>query len=137
MNLEKAREVAFMIRKDEKHWDQGSWYGPPDSVADEDEWFVPVTDLLEFRCGSTGCVAGWAVALSHPGAVFHSWADVLQDGRLIGSVGDLARAGLGLTGDQALWLFSCSREKEEVLWALENEDPDWTPEDWYDQLEGV
>lgn len=50
-------------------------------------------------CGSTGCLAGWTVALAEQGDLS------ALDGRLWVDVGERARQLLGLTGEQASRLF--------------------------------
>ncbi len=134
MNREKSREVALQIRKEDgAHWYQGAWWlaGNPGAEVET----MPVSRLLERKCGTTGCVAGWTVALEHPEAYF---TGVRRFG-IVGKTGkteyadiyDEAQYVLGLTMDQASWLFHGGRTMYQVLWALENDDPDWNPENYY------
>lgn len=130
MNLEHARETALHIRKG--NWDQASWWS---SKAVQAAWnagsidvSMQASELLEHKCGTTGCVAGWAVALAHPDAVFTG--SVVTFGDSAGSVPGIAQDELELDYDQAEWLFSGDRTLDQVLWALENDDPDWEPKNW-------
>lgn len=123
MNLEKAREVARHIRKDDgAHWNQGCWWQGRDPLLG-----MPVAWLLEHKCGTTGCVAGWTVALEYPQARFHGTSWVKLPGVALEDIPGLADEILDLTEDQSEWLFDDNRTLDEVLWALENDDPDW---DW-------
>lgn len=121
MKLELARETALQIRKEDgAHWDQGSWYlGTCE---------MPVTDLLERKCGTAGCVAGWAVALAHQEAYFMNTFCISVNG-VMSSIEATAADDLELTEVQASWLFNAGRTRDEVLWALENDDPGWDHED--------
>lgn len=128
MNLEKARETALHIRKDPTHWYQGSWWHGENGAFSKTE--MPASLLLDYSCGTTACVAGWRVALSFPKAVFKGSYMVRIDGRLR-SIDRVAQLELELTDEQASWLFGGHRDEEQVLWALENEDGNWTPGDFY------
>lgn len=130
MNLEHARETALHIQKG--NWDQASWWS---SNAVRDAWdkgdgmdvTMQASELLGHTCGTTGCVAGWTVAVAHPDAVFSG--SVVTFGDIAGSVPVIAQDDLELTEWQADWLFNGNRELNQVLWALENDDPGWSPDD--------
>jgi hypothetical protein len=73
-------------------------------------------------CGTTGCVAGWAVILGDDPKtkVYGFWRDALQtpDGKHV-QVMARARELLGLSEKQADYLFEGDRTREEVLEALD------------------
>ena len=134
MNLEKAREVALQIRKDDgAHWNQRSWWRNADSALHLISAQMPTCDLLERKCGTTGCVAGWAIALEYPDAVF-TGSVFIRAGQPRQAISFEAQHVLGLSEEQAGWLFYDERTLDQVLWALENDNPDWEPEDWRDSL---
>lgn len=128
MNLEKARETALYIRKDPAHWYQGSWWHAENGNYAAQQ--MPASALLDYSCGTTACVAGWRVALSFPGAVFKGSYTAVIDGQ-VRSIDRLAQLELELTDVQASWLFGGHRSEEQVLWALENDNGDWDPGDFY------
>jgi len=128
MNRNKARRIATEIREHEENWDQESWW-------QGEGYEMPVARLLEHACGTTGCVAGWGAALEYPAASFEGAEKLVIPvpvGTWTANVRDVARYSLELTDEQASWLFSQYRAQDEVLWALENDNPDWTPEDYGD-----
>ena len=136
MNWEKAREVARQIRKDDgAHWDQKYWWGWLPFTQDHPiTTIMQASALLERKCGTTGCVAGWAVALEYPNAEF-TGSVCRIDGELYAkSIPAVAREVLELTHEQGDWLFYDERTLDQVLWALENDNPDWEPDDWRDSL---
>lgn len=139
MNTERAALLARAVaQEDGKHHDQESWFRLGTATA-EYELEMPAQDLLELKCGTAGCAAGWAAAMArpswylvnggsiappvagYPGAVAHG-ARVPVDA--------VAREWLELTEEQADWLFAAYRSREEVLWALLGPAA-WLPEDWY------
>lgn len=99
----------------ETHY-QGSW------------WYrSKLSTTISGDCGTRACVAGWAVVFAHPDAVF---SDHKTDVRVpvMGTFGVLtsvsvriemlARLSLGLTEDQADYLFDGLRSHDEVVDAL-------------------
>ena len=135
MNLEKAREVALQIRKDDgAHWYQGAWWRNADSALHPISAQMSACDLLERKCGTAGCVAGWTVALEYPKAEFTGSVCRIDGDLSAQSIPVVAREVLELTHEQAEWLFYDSRNLDQVLWALENDNPDWEPEGWRDSL---
>jgi hypothetical protein len=78
-------------------------------------------------CGTTACVAGWAAILAAPkGATIINMFDIAIPARKITgrmaydyrSIPTYAQEKLGLTDDQATWLFSGYRKREEILAAM-------------------
>lgn len=63
MNVERLLAVKHAILDHPKQVDMMSWYGG-DAYCYEPEHLTP--NVLD-RCGTTGCVAGWAVSLFAPG----------------------------------------------------------------------
>jgi hypothetical protein len=78
-------------------------------------------------CGTTACVAGWAAILAAPkGATIINMFDIAIPARKITgrmaydyrSIPTYAQEKLGLTDDQATWLFSGYRKRQEILAAM-------------------
>jgi hypothetical protein len=124
MNKELAREVALQIRKDPAYWNQGTWWQNA-SMTDSFDPTMAAGELLSRQCGSSGCAAGWTIALSYPNAVLRGSTFIIND--LTFSIPVEARSLLELTPVQGEWLFDGDRIIDEVLWGLENERGDWAP----------
>jgi hypothetical protein len=104
-------------------WDQGSW---SDGMR-----LNPETELREPTCGTTACVAGWAVIADRgqfvdsdaviarsdddPDEVVDNWYHV--KGKPVDTVSVKARARqlLGLTYDEAEYLFRGHRDEDEIM----------------------
>ena len=135
MNLDRAMKIAKIIRNHREHWDQVLWFDGP--------LIMPASALLARTCGTTGCIAGWAAALAHPDWVFadndriapRDAAEAFSAGGMgvpqfrseSASVEFAGADWLELNPHQHYWLFDYIRTEDEVLWALENDDPDWVP----------
>ena len=70
-------------------------------------------------CRTTACVAGWAAILT----AREEWRlDCVglfaPDGRRVRRYYEFGRDALGITNDQAEWLFNAERAQEEILWGL-------------------
>jgi hypothetical protein len=155
MNKARAREIATIIREHDELWDQESWFDAPGIGVVTSEQMRGYLEAVRNDqdpdkniCGSRGCVAGWAASLYSPaGSKLHSFRSYIElpkgfsyDGEREVPIELFAKDMLGLDGDQAGWLFGGSRSKEQVLWALENENDGWdysdcpygTPDDEYE-----
>ncbi len=99
INAELAARVLKQITEHPASHDQETWWW------DAREWSV-IPATVEPKCGSVGCVAGWACALAteKPSERVDWW----EGGREV----------LGLSLDDACWLFSDNRSHGEVLVAL-------------------
>ena len=89
-NEELFRKVADAIEREPESYDQG--------------WF-----FRDLGCGTTACIAGWAVALAkHQGnlsAACRSYPDAVNEWMLLEPESIPATALLGLTTDDASYLF--------------------------------
>lgn len=142
---ELAEEIAEIVRTKDLLWNQGSYFNGVRTLPG----VLTVTELRELigdpeddaktACGSTACIAGWAAVLtSPPGAVVTDGGGIYipakpgddpfafeSDRR---TAFDAGREALDISYDDAGWLFSGYREKDEVLEAL---DAIASGEDWH------
>lgn len=95
-NAELAYRTLDAINAHRKAFDMHDWW---DSKYDER---VTINDLLDEKCGTTACFAGWAIALSG----YDLGGGVTRDGEHVAySYGKFAERLLGLNGEQADELF--------------------------------
>lgn len=107
---ELAARVLDQITNHPESWDQDQWW----SGEEEYEFSVYVSDVrrtLEDECHTTGCVAGWtvAIALQEEGDKFDEGSEYISFA---------AHRLLQLSDDEASWLFRTTRTLEEVTAAL-------------------
>lgn len=116
---------------DTDRWDQNVWLGNEfdvfavwDLTVDEIRPYagqpLPVEPSDEERpvCGTTGCVAWWiAVLAAPPGTKIDPSGLFLPDGSESG-ISTYARTAVGLSVEQAAWLFDGDRSRDEVVEAL-------------------
>jgi hypothetical protein len=115
-----ATKIRTEILERPEHHDQQFYIDGVDVLAPGDR----LSDGIRPNCGTTLCVAGYAAHLagytierliqgSHEDVVIahHPFKDS-------GLIVNVARAELGLSADEAEWLFSSLRTRDEVLAAL-------------------
>lgn len=102
-NIALLREVIEQIEKTPNLWDQSSWYN------------------LDNECGTSYCVAGWvAVKRGHEPPQINLYEDDDDIWEIEKSPGEYVHVSewseyeLGLSEDQADWLFSGNRTLEEI-----------------------
>lgn len=122
-----AAEIADIIRtRGDQWWYQGSWFrGMVDDNGVSSLTVDFVRDMLkanEWKCGTTACVAGWAAILTAPKGYR---IDAISD-RIVPPGGEMGETAetigtrvLDLSRSEADWLFSSSRDEDEVLRALD------------------
>lgn len=108
-NRELATRVLDQITNHPESWDQERWWT---WGGDEDDQGPYVYDILRTldECGTTGCVAGWTVAVA------------IQVGEVVeGSefISFAAQQLLQLSDDESDWLFRTYRTQEEVTAGLQ------------------
>jgi hypothetical protein len=114
---EVAAAVADLIETQPELHQQEFWLstseGGPDVTAEE-------LRAGTGRCGTAGCVAGWAALLTLPGgAVFNEGGGSFTcGGNEEITVGAAGEAALGLSPGDADWLFAVERTRRQVLAAL-------------------
>lgn len=132
---ELALAVRKLIENHPENWQQAVWYGYESHDLD----VADIRRSMESgECGTIACVAGWAAILMSPEGTrlrenpLASNLDSVQYPNGGGaSIRNIAEAALGLTDDEADYLFEPQRTKEEViaiLTAIEN------GFDWYRDL---
>lgn len=94
-NAELAYKVLDAVNAHRKSFDMSDWWdGPAERVT--------LNDLLDEKCGTTACFAGWAIALSG----YDLGGGVHLDGEHVSySYGKFAEKLLGLDEDEAGELF--------------------------------
>lgn len=119
---EVAAEIAGIIRMWPRRWYQGSWFQARYEVYHRRVELVAAS-LSEDNaaCGSTACVAGWAAILTSPKGTLIG-ADLLSPpgGLQAQHIHDAGRHALGLSEEDAAWLFYGTRSREQVLAALDS-----------------
>lgn len=109
--------VDFIERHPEAHR-QGEWLSIPNEVACKASSEVG----KPWDCGTTGCLAGWVVSFDGWKPVFPKWAfdgprasvdEVTKDGKRA-LIMDAAKDILGITGEEAEYLFSAGRTVQEM-----------------------
>ncbi|MER6853775.1 hypothetical protein AB0A81_38750 [Streptomyces flaveolus] len=110
-NADLAARIRTHIAEYPEHHDQEAWLSGADVLHPEDDLNSPD------HCGTTLCVAGYAVHLTgHTlltgGAVHVRGTDKWH------TTEQVARDELGLSDDDATWLFDRRRTRAEVLRAL-------------------
>lgn len=81
-------------------------------------------DRVRNTCGTRACVAGWAVIFVLPDDCYLSTYSAYQKtdqpafNRRLGDISDIAQEALGLSVDQANWLFKSSRSYDEIVYHL-------------------
>lgn len=126
---ELAKTIAEIVRETGR-WNQEFWWnGWFEGDADEVGVIDARNSLNANACGTTACVAGWATILHAPEGSKIDFNDnvVLPNGREI-FADRYGREALGLSQDQAEYLFSAVREKAQVLYVLDAiaEGRDWS-----------
>lgn len=139
------QRVKHLVQYNPSRHEQAVWIGSGfdyDTLGEEVPWrgvtlgeiaayaLQPVPDEPEnetYLCGTTGCVAGWTVALGlDPRAKFFSddFSVELTDGT-VRAIPDLAAEILDLDSHQRSYLFSPSRTTDEIVKSLDAllEDP--------------
>lgn len=117
-----AAEVAAIIRLQPARHDQSLWFDGHDG-EDGNEVIAVETVLAALYsdddlCGSTACVAGWAAILAAAADTY-----IAEGSYLLPSYQPIESAGrraLGISHDEAMWLFNCRRSREQVLAALDS-----------------
>ena len=147
MNTELAAKIADVIENHTERWYQADWAWV--QAADEADAYgikhIPVGDIVDsltqqvtpnpYACSTTGCVAGWACYLGLPRDYeLAIWEDMVYgpDGEEV-YIPETAMRLLDLTWDQRMWLFSGTRTRAEVLWALRRPS-DWSESDAFDMF---
>lgn len=102
-NKELIAKVLKQITEHPESHNQGVWWAPGGDLESQ----TNQPNSVRFDCESTGCVAGWAVALDS--AKTFSWEV---------HIFEAAQQLLGLNYEEAFWLFSCRREHEDVVLEL-------------------
>lgn len=102
INQQKLEQVCVMIDRYPENLDMDTWTDGGTLVADKHT--AP-------SCGTTGCVAGWVMALEHGAACKEDFYN--DDSRLLFSFAEAAAEVLGLTLYQARKLFYLSYEEED------------------------
>lgn len=97
VNVDLLRRVLEHITKDPGNWDQSVWW-------------------KDNECGTTGCLAGWAVRLQYPDAVMPH-AEPSVAGAPPRHVQEIARDELGLKPVEAIRLFNGGNDLRD-LWTL-------------------
>lgn len=118
-NAELAARIRTEILERPEHHDQGMYLDGVDYLEPEDD----LSHGSRQGCGTTLCVAGFAAHLT--GYTIELVTDGPEDeviayktGVDIQPVFDVAREELGLSKDDAAWLFWGNRTRNEVLAAL-------------------
>ncbi len=93
--LGRLRKIAKHILEQPRRMDMGNWYCTGDSAKDEYGSHTP-------KCGTVGCIAGWAVQLYGDKALLEEAAAPYSEGV---NFSDEAQRLLGLTARQAGELF--------------------------------
>ena len=110
-----ADEIAGIIGGTPERHRQYLWASVPGRRE-----FTPATARND--CGTTACVAGWAaiLTLGEEWTLDDAWAvSWLPDEQAVRiSIRSAGQQALGLTRQQADWLFDSCLHREEVLWAL-------------------
>lgn len=63
MNVERMLQVADAIERESKHFNMGAFFGKYDSAQHLFEQWPHDIAKQGFSCGTTACIAGWAVFL--------------------------------------------------------------------------
>jgi hypothetical protein len=126
---------AILVENPERHDQQvwvGNFYLTPDELADGTELMLPADLIRQYAmrplttqpeepgaqwpvCGSLGCVAGWGAVLSAPhGSFIKGPRIVLPSGEKM-LIHYWAAEKMGLSNDQAAYLFSAGRGSRERL----------------------
>lgn len=134
-NMDLVDEVMTFLKSNPEKHQQGVWLEHIDEIGDGHEPIAPETNF----CGTTGCIAGWAVAFAkvHDPDVEIIWTDGggsyvhLPGHTRCSGVGLAAQEILGLTNDQASYIFDGGRDMEEIEAAFDEIRlyPDWLPSD--------
>ena len=142
--------VARLIRDHPDRYNQRTWFSSAFLPGWYDRYgaagmyplqprtsYVPVADLAQFGdqpvpdepadpgrplCGTTACVAGWAVILAGDPEIslqFDGGAFRAPGSFFPADIASYARQLMGLGEDQAEWLFDADRTTGQVLWALD------------------
>lgn len=138
MNTELMASVRDVVFKDTDRHYQGAWLEIPgvlNRAQDVHLALIAVEDIRPFAlepvelmargaCATSGCVAGWAAVLGSPAGTKvrygRSGVDFLPaGGPAARTAAEYAQELLGLTDDQAAWLFASERSRGEVLAGLD------------------
>ena len=91
MNVRRLRAIRDNIRKYPEHFNMKSWFGRPDGGD------IPRRPRLRGACGTTACIAGWAVARFTP-AIFGvgHWGghDIPETAKELLGISDVEGSGL-------------------------------------------
>lgn len=115
---ELAEQVATQIRTNPGSHYQGWWLKttrPEAHMVDHSTGYPVVEADI---CNTTACVAGWSSVLAGDRVRLDTTACVTSDNRVM-SYSDRGAELLGLTSDEAFWLFDAGRTKSQVLYALD------------------
>lgn len=145
-NIELLKKVRDEVRKDQKRkvkrFEMTDWFRVPVLRRRAGQTFLLTAGDIPHYCGSTACIAGWSSLLhgdklevSMPSLVaMDRWGDsvatlkgiVARNGVRICSMQDRGQYLLGLTGDEADWVFT--RPNREALWVLNKLIAGWSLE---------
>lgn len=115
-NVELAQKVLNKVRKHPERHNQADFIampGGPHKFYNEDGTeniaTITVADFKKTACGTTGCLAGWAAALTAPaGTVLDPiWSNLIFPDGTKADVEMYAIKALGITVGQANALFYC------------------------------
>ncbi len=116
-----ARAVLKVVKADDGRYDQTLW-GELGTNGLSSSLMAEPVDV----CGTSACVAGWAVLYGVPGARLAEsrkyrgdYDFVTSDGEVV-EAEDVAGELLGLDYNQAAWLFGGNRNKKDVIAALKH-----------------
>lgn len=135
----------ILVENPERHAQEvwvGNYFLTPDEVADASDLDLPVDEIRPYAlrpinvqpeqpgavwpvCGSTGCIAGWgAILAAQPGSRIRGNRIILPNGDKWPMDMWVARK-MGLTWEQADYLFSPARQRERLIRILDAliEDP--------------
>jgi hypothetical protein len=118
-----AGELIDIVENPLGLWQQSSWFFDSEFIEDDHKrldiqyW---LDELQNPTCGTTACVAGWAaIKVSPLGTLITASGVIYPDGRTA-SAANVGEVALGLSYEQAEYLFSGGRTKDEVVWVLES-----------------
>ena len=118
-----AGELIDIVENPLGLWQQDSWFFDSEFVSDDykrldvQHW---LDELQNPTCGTTACVAGWAaIKVSPLGTLITRFGVIYPNGRTA-YASDIGQVALGLSYEQAEYLFRDTRTKDEVVWVLES-----------------
>lgn len=112
MNKERMLELAELLKNiPEKKFTMERWLNHPDNSKDQYGNYIESSDSFLYEplnCGTTGCIAGWAVMLENE----FKPVSLLKDGL---NIQERASAWLGLTEDESSNLFFTGTD---AIWSI-------------------